>query len=251
MNLISIILPYYKKKIFIAKTINSILSQTYKKFELIIIYDDDDKKDLVYIKQLIKKESKIKLIKNKNNIGVARSRNIGVLKSKGQYICFIDADDTWSKNKLKTQIEFMIKYKCYLSHSHYKIINKCEKILGLMKVKKILNYKDLISSCDIGLSTVMIKAELKSKIKFPTIKTKEDFILWLKLSKKYNFYGIQKYLVSWRKNDISFFYIIQKVKDAFILYYTYEKFNIFKSSLYVVILSFNFFKKSFLQKFYK
>ena len=116
MNLISIILPYYKKKFFIAKTINSILSQTYKKFELIIIYDDDDKKDLVYIKQLIKKESKIKLIENKNNIGVARSRNIGVLKSKGQYICFIDADDTWSKNKLKTQIEFMIKYVIYLIH---------------------------------------------------------------------------------------------------------------------------------------
>ena len=251
MNLISIILPYYKKKKFIAKTINSILSQTYKKFELIIIYDDDDKKDLVYIRQLIKNESKIKLIVNKNNIGVSKSRNIGVLKSKGQFICFIDADDTWNKDKLKIQINFMIKCQCYLSHSHYKIINKDEKILGSMKVKKILNYKDLINSCDIGLSTVMIKAELKSKIIFPNIKTKEDFILWLKLTKEHNFFGIQKYLVSWRKNDISLSYIIQKVKDAFVLYYKYEKFSIFKSSLCVMILSFNFFKKSFLQKFYK
>ena len=50
MELISIILPYYKKKTFINKTIKSILSQSYKKFELIIIYDDNDKNDLFYIK---------------------------------------------------------------------------------------------------------------------------------------------------------------------------------------------------------
>jgi len=248
MNLISIILQYYKKKKLINKTIKSILSQTYQKFELIIIYDDNDKKDLIHIKRLIKKNPNIRLIINKNNIGVARSRNIGVLKSKGDYICFIDADDLWKKDKLKVQLEFMKKNQCYISHTHYKIINKNGKLIGLMKIKSILKYKDLIYSCDVGLSTVMINAKLKSKIIFPNIKTKEDFILWLKLSRKYNFLGIQKYLVSWRKGDVSLGYINQKLKDAFNLYSKYEKFNLFKSFFHVVILSINYIKKSFLQK---
>ena len=70
MDLISIILPYYKKRNFIDETIKSILSQSYKKFELIIIYDDHDKKDLVYIKKYIKNSSRIKLILNKRNIAI-------------------------------------------------------------------------------------------------------------------------------------------------------------------------------------
>ena len=90
MKLISIILPYYKKKIFIEKTINSVLSQTYRNYELILVYDDNDKKDLIFIKKLINKNSKIKIIVNTENLGVAKSRNLGVLKSSGDYICFID-----------------------------------------------------------------------------------------------------------------------------------------------------------------
>ena len=123
MKLISIILPYYKKKIFIEKTINSVLSQTYRNYELILVYDDNDKKDLIFIKKLINKNSKIKIIVNTENLGVAKSRNLGVLKSSGDYICFIDADDLWEKNKLKIQLEFMKKNKCYISHTNYKIIN--------------------------------------------------------------------------------------------------------------------------------
>ena len=64
MDLISIILPYYKKKSFIRKTIKSILNQSYSKFELIMIYDDHDKKDLIYLKRLIKNDARIQLIIN-------------------------------------------------------------------------------------------------------------------------------------------------------------------------------------------
>ena len=120
-----------------------------------------------------------------------------------------------------------------------------------MKTKDILKYNNLIYSCDVGLSTVMIDAKLKSKIKFPNIKTKEDFILWLKLSRNFSFYGVPKFLVSWRKGEFSYTYIIQKFKDAFQLYWRYEKFNFFKSLFYTLILSFNYIIKSLLQKFYK
>ena len=95
----------------------------------------------------------------------------------------------------------------------------------------------------------MIHKTLKKMIKFPNIKTKEDFILWLKLSKKYHIFGIQKNLSSWRKINSSLSYTFQKIKDSFELYSKYEKFNIIKSLFFVLILSMNFFKKNLLQKF--
>ena len=78
MHKISIIIPYFKKKFFFKKTILSILNQTLKRFEVIIIYDDEDKSDLNFIKKLIKKDKRFRLIINKKNLGAGESRNIGI-----------------------------------------------------------------------------------------------------------------------------------------------------------------------------
>ena len=107
--LISVIIPYFKKKKFIFKTINSVLNQSYKNLEVIIIYDDIDLSDLKFIKSFSKKDKRIKIYQNKKNLGVSKSRNIGVKKSKGDYIAFIDSDDLWKKKKIKRAIKFYEK----------------------------------------------------------------------------------------------------------------------------------------------
>lgn len=113
MNLISIIIPYYRKKNYIKSAIRSIYNQNYKRFEIIIIYDDYDRKDLVYIKELKKKYKKINIIVNKQNVGAGYSRNKGIAKSKGKYVAFLDADDLWKPSKLRTQLNFMLKKKFF------------------------------------------------------------------------------------------------------------------------------------------
>ena len=70
-KLVSIIIPYYKKKFFISKTIRSILNQSYKNFEIIIVYDDDDKFELNYLKKISKFDKRIKILINKKNFGVS------------------------------------------------------------------------------------------------------------------------------------------------------------------------------------
>ena len=86
MSLVSIIIPYFKKKNYIKFTINSILNQEYKNFEILIIYDDSDKTELKFIKKIKELDKRIQIIINKTNIGAGASRNKAIKKSRGKYI---------------------------------------------------------------------------------------------------------------------------------------------------------------------
>ena len=244
----SIIIPYFKKKRFFKKTIQSIFNQTYQKFEVLIVYDDEDKKDLIFIKKLIKNDKRFKLIINKRNLGAGESRNIGIKMSKGKYICFIDADDIWKKNKLEIQINFMQKKNISFSHSSYEIIDKNNKSKGYRIAENYQSFLELSKSCNIGLSSVILRRSLlNNKLKFPKIRTKEDFVLWLRIIRGgTKIFGLKKNLVKWRKSENSLSSSsIQKIKDGFKVYNYYFDYNFFKSSYYLLILSLNYLKKNF------
>ena len=153
---LSIILTYFKKKKYIKRTLNSIIGQSFKGQELIIIYDQIDKTDIPYIKKILKNKIRYKIIQNNRNLGVGKSRNIGIKNSKGKFIAFCDADDVWHKKKSEIQLKIMQEKKLNFSHTDYNLINTRNKIIGQMKVKKTLVYNDLLKSCDIALSSVII-----------------------------------------------------------------------------------------------
>ncbi len=246
MSTVSIILPYYKKREFIKETLNSIINQSYKDFEVIIIYDDESAEDLDLIKNLIVNDNRIKLIVNNKNLGVGPSRNIGINNSIGSYLAFIDGDDLWKNDKLIKQISFMEENNYLISHTSYEIINAAGKKLSHRKAEN-LNYNKLLKSCDIGLSSVILKKELlKDNLRFANLKTKEDFVLWLKISENGNtIYGLKDNLLFWRKtkNSLSSS-TIRKLIDGFLVYYKYLGFNFIKSLYYLLILSINYLRKS-------
>jgi len=250
MDLVSIITPYYKKKKYIELTINSVLQQTYKNFELIIIYDDQNKEDLNLLKNLTKKDKRIKLYINKKNLGAGRSRNKGIKLCQGSLIAFLDADDLWTRNKLKKQIFFMKKNLFDISHTSYHIINSDNKIIG-NRLAKDMNHKLLLSSCNIGLSTVIMKKEIiTNKIKFANINTKEDYVLWLKitLSNK-TIFALKKNLTKWRKlNNSLSASKIQKIYDGYLVYRKYMNFSLPKSFICLLLLSFNYVLKELKNK---
>jgi teichuronic acid biosynthesis glycosyltransferase TuaG len=238
MNRVSVIIPFFNKKIFFLRCINSVLSQTYKKFEIIIINDEITSSSFEFLKKIKKKDDRIKVFNNFKNLGAGLSRNVGIKLAKGKYIAFLDADDAWHADKLNFQINFMIKNKIIFSHTNYFIIDTNNKIIGSQIAPDKIYYNDLLKSCDIGLSTVMIDAKIKNELKFSNLKTKEDYVLWLKLSKKYPIFGINKFYSNWRssKSSLSSSYV-RKIIDAFYVYNRFQKFNIIKSLLFVLTLS--------------
>ena len=242
MDLVSIIIPYYKKRRYITDTLKSVLKQTYKNFEIIIIYDDDDKDELKFIKKLVKIDKRIILMINKKSLGAGLSRNKGIKKSKGRYVSFIDADDLWKKNKLELQIKFMKEKNLLISHTDYEIIDNENNILNYRTARNFNSISDLLKSCDIGLSSVIVEKEILTKgCLFVNLKTKEDFVLWLKILKKnIKIGGLQKNLMYWRKlsNSLSSS-IIQRIKDGYSVYNKFMKFNLFKSLFFLFLLSIN------------
>ena len=247
-DLVSIIIPYYRKKLFFEKTIDSINSQTYKNFEIILIYDDNNRSDLLFVKKVLKKIKNKKIIINKKNLGVGISRNRGINKSKGKFLSFIDADDVWNRNKLKKQIKFMKKNSLDFSYSDYSIINEKGILIKKIKSPKTIKFKNLLFSCDIALSSVTIKSNLLKNEKFSNIKTKEDYLLWLKLSQKnIKMMGIRENLIFWRKTNNSLSSsIVQKFKDAFLVYNKYLKLNFLVSIVLIFFLSINSIIKRYL-----
>jgi len=238
-SLVSVIMPYYDKKDYFFESINSVLNQTHTNLEIIIIYDDENKNDLEHIKNCIKNDTRVKIIFNDNNKGVSYSRNKAISIAQGKYIAFLDCDDYWKINKTEIQLKFMATHDYDFSYTTYHVINQNGKVVGTIKAREILEYKKLLQSCDVGLSSVILKRELLNDIKFPELKTKEDFVLWLSLAKKsVILFGIDEPLMFWRQtpNSLSSS-ILQKLKDAFKVYYLYEKKNIFYSIFCVIRLS--------------
>ena len=247
---VSVVMPFFRKKEFFEEAYNSVLNQSYPNIEIIIIYDDHDRGQLNFVKNIIKKSNTIIII-NKKNRGASYSRNVGIKKSTGYYVAFLDCDDIWHRNKLEEQINFMEKFQLDCTCTNYSVINKNGNILYCLSSPAISTYQSLLKSCDIGLSTVVIKKKLFNHFKFQNLLTKEDYLMWLNISKKgININSIQKTLVLWRdvKGSLSSNFI-QRVKDSFKIYYYHEKQFLFQSIISIVILSLNSFKKK-IKRFY-
>ena len=236
---VSVIVPYYRKSLNFENTLNSILKQTFFDLEIILIFDDDNDYEFKKFINILNKfdQKKIFVYKNIKNLGVSYSRNKGISLSRGDYIAFIDADDIWKFNKVQNQLNFMIKndldfsYTAYTKEFNYSV----KKTVFYPK----LNYKKMLKSCFIGLSTVMISKTLKNEIKFPNIKTKEDYIVWLRLLRNRDYiYGLNQELTVWKKSKNSLSSnLMNNFKDVFLVFYKYEGFAFFKSLFFTLRLT--------------
>ena len=104
-EIVSIITPCYNSERFISKTIESILNQTYPYWEMIIVDDGSQDNTRGIIEEYCERDSRIRLIKLKENSGSATiPRNMAIKEAKGRYIAFIDSDDLWKSDKLEKQL---------------------------------------------------------------------------------------------------------------------------------------------------
>ncbi len=202
-ELVSIIVPVYNAEKFLDETINTVLDQTYTNWELILVNDCTTDKSLDIINKYAKKDKRIKIINQEENGGPAITRNTGIDIAKGKYICFIDADDKWDKDKIEKQIEFMKENDIAFSYHSYEFSNeKCEPSGKKVIAKKRMSYKHALKNNIISTITVMFDSSKidKSLIKMPNLKYVEDTATWFKILRNgYIAYGIPNIFSYYRR----------------------------------------------------
>lgn len=124
---VSIIIPTYKRSEFLERAIESVLNQTYKNIEVIIVDDNEPNSEYRTLtgKTMLQygKDNKVRYIKNKKNLGGALARNEGIFNSTGDYITFLDDDDIYLPNKVETQINYMIEKNVDLTFTDVRFHN--------------------------------------------------------------------------------------------------------------------------------
>ncbi len=138
---VSIIIRGKNEEDWLGLCIKSIREQSFKDFEIILIYDDEDLNDLFVIENDFKKNPKIKIIKNSKNLGAGISRNIGIKHAKGKIIAFVDSDDFWLPEKLERQTKFMQENNYDFTFCNYEKVVSREKTINVKRCVFII-YED-------------------------------------------------------------------------------------------------------------
>ena len=204
--LISVIMSVYNGEKYIKESIDSILQQTYKHFEFIIV--DDNSKDSTNHILTSLHDSRVKLIKNSQRLGQAMSLNKAIIKSKGKYLARQDHDDISVVDRLMNQVRFMEKYsKIGLLGSNGTLINEESDIIkgydvpsNCLKIKWLLLFRNQFLH-----SSVMIRSSIlqKSKLFYLDYKYSQDFDLWLKIASFSCLANVNEKLIKIRKHPDS------------------------------------------------
>ena len=235
-KLVSIVMPTYNCEKFIGNTIESVINQTYKNWELIIVDDcsTDNTKQLVDCYK--EKDNRIKYYKFSENQGAAMCRTKSMEIAKGNYIAFLDSDDLWKSNKLEKQIKFMEENDYSFTCTAYEQIDeKGKKLNKIINVKEKADYNRVLLDCPVGNSTVMYNVDKLGKFKVPNIRKRNDDALWLQILKKEKYiYGMKDVLMEYRirANSISS-NKLDLIKYHWKLYRDIEHLSIFRSTFHV------------------
>ncbi|MEH6456389.1 MAG: glycosyltransferase family 2 protein [Cocleimonas sp.] len=245
-KLVSVIMPSYNSKRYIQDAIESVMSQSYGNWEMIIVDDCSTDDSVEFIRRLIDGEGRITLITLDINTGAALARNKAIELAKGQYVAFLDSDDMWAKDKLKIQVNYMLENNSAFSYMAYRVCNEAaSEIIGEIAVPLQLNLQQYLGNTIIGCLTVMLDAEKFNEIKMPNLRSSHDMALWadlLKLIDKAD--GINIPLSTYRLVETSNTANKWKASmDVWAVYRNHLKLNIFSSSYHFVQYAFNAMKK--------
>lgn len=183
-DLITVVMPAYNCSDTVIESIESVLEQTYKNFELLIVNDQSTDSTASVLEILAQQDARIKVINHQKNLGVAAARNAAIDCARGRYIAFLDSDDLWHPSKLDDQIRFMKSQNVYFSYTAYSVFrgdDESRQYLGIRQLPNKLDYEDFIQrGYTIGTLSVMLDRAFLGEKRFKKI-GHEDFAMWLSL----------------------------------------------------------------------
>jgi glycosyltransferase involved in cell wall biosynthesis len=207
--LVSVVIPIYDRTNLLIESIESILKQTFRDYELLLVCDGSPQETLEIVKTYEKKVSNIRAFYFSENSGNAvRGRNKGIKEAKGEYIAFQDSDDVADSKRLERSIKAIERTNADLIYGGWKAIVDGSRNINIRNGQKIFprksNFDILLKTNPICQSTVMARVEaLRDVGGFnPKMEYREDHELWLRLAYHgYKFKAIRKILTHLRLHE--------------------------------------------------
>lgn len=199
-GLVSIITPSYNCAQFIAETIDSIVSQTYPEWELLVTDDcsTDNSRDI--IRGYADRDKRIRLFELDKNSGAGVARNNSIKEAKGRYIAFCDSDDRWYPDKLQKQLAFMAEKDCAFSYTSYMTCDENGENQGIVVCRRRETLSSMQRDDKIGCLTAMYDTEKVGKVYMPELRKRQDWALKLKVLLKCRFaLGMKEPLAIYRE----------------------------------------------------
>tara|TARA_R110000851_G_scaffold99859_1_gene215176 strand:- start:81 stop:863 length:783 start_codon:yes stop_codon:yes gene_type:complete len=235
-SLVSIIIPTFNSEKFISETLQSVFSQTYRNWEIILVDDCSSDNTVAIILEMVQKDNRIHFFQLKNNSGTGVARNMGITNAKGRFISFLDADDLWKPNKLQRQIDFLAANNLPFTFSFYDCIDEeGEALEKRVEAPLSLSYRQLFFCNYVGNLTGIYDVSYFGKISISSIRKRQDWMLWLTILKKIKmakpvpeslaFYRIRENSISTSKFDL--------IKYNFAVYRSFHRFNLPLALLYM------------------
>lgn len=205
--MVTIIMPAYNCERYLRSAVASVMAQTYKDWTLFIIDDRSTDNTFSLAKELGSMDERIKVFHNKINLGVARTRNMGVKIAKSDWIAFLDSDDMWEPEKLEKQMSLSEKIpnaKILFTGSQF-IDKNGQEMDYILHIPSKVNRKGILKQNVVSCSSVLVKRDLMLNYSMPEKQMiHEDFASWLGiLSQEKYAYGIDEPLLIYRKSDES------------------------------------------------
>lgn len=234
---VSVIMPVYNAQRFLKDAIDTVLSQSFSDFELIVVDDCSTDGSYEILLGYRGNDERVRVYKNEENRGVSYTRNFGVSKAENDYIAFIDSDDMWEKDKLFKQIELINQHEevdiCYTGSAFVDTDSKRSNYI--FKVPTQVSYKELLKQNVISCSSALVKKKWLIKYPMAHDSMHEDFAVWLSVLKDGGVArGVDEPLLVYRvdRNSKSG----NKFKSMKMTYrvYKYMGLNVFKRFYYLV-----------------
>jgi len=239
---VSIITPVHNSAAFLNATAVSVLLQTYSDWEWLLIDDHSTDISWAVMQELAHKDPRIKLFSNTMSKGPGSTRNIGIQQASGHYMTFLDSDDCWFPEFLEKSIHVMQTTGVGFTFASYERWDeKFEQQFESFNIPEKVTYKDILYTCPIFTSTVMINIEKYGKILMPNLLRRQDYAFFLDYLKVVPFaYGIQEPLCKYRVRKSSISGNKKKViRYQFNVYYNHQKLGLVKSVFYMLHWAYN------------
>ena len=239
-NKVSVVIPVYNSSGFIRQCLDSVIRQTYKNLEILIV-DDRSTDDTANIIQSYS-DHRIKFIQKKTNDGPGATRNLAINLAEGTYIAFLDSDDVWHEDKLSIQIGIMEQMNALISFTGYASVDEQGNIIRVFRPNlELVDFSSLLKHCVIQNSTLVINVKQAGKFYCSNFKRRQDYCLILDSVKSCGgALGINKNLAHYRirRNSVS----SNKIKNIYWQWHVYRKhlcLNLSKSAFFLSCWFFN------------